>query len=591
MKIRIGLALGILPVLLCAFFYQPAVTHAAPTLTAAETVANVAESTIPAITFAGGVTQTAASTTITIADGMNASATDHSITIDGVTIDLGSSALTAAQVADKLVYTTWTGGTVYATKPYTVATTSATVVAFTRSTASGTTGNGALTIADASYTKTNAVAASATITITAGLDVSAADHSVQVDGLGAIDLGASALTAAQVGDAIRAGITGAGGYAAKSYTVSGSGATITFTRKAGGTAGNGSITIDDAAYTTGTIPAITLAGGVDVVNGTVPAITLANAVDGVAATANVVMPHTLDLGATDHSVTIDGVTIDLGTAALTAAQVADKLVYATWTGGTTYATKAYTVATTTTTNVRFTRSSTGATGNTTVTVADADYNGVAQQMTFTAASPEGDYNYRVVINGHVYKVTADSNAFAISQLTDATASDADVTCTKNDAVMTCVAKVPGTAFSYEATTDSTGSSGGHGGGGSVVRTTTTTDSTSSLEAQIATLQAQLQVLLTQAAAQGVSVSAAMSGSFTRDLDVGASGADVRALQSWLNGHGFPVAASGVGSAGHETETFGGLTRAALAKWQASVGISPAAGYFGAKTRAYLAAHQ
>src|SRR3989338_55919 len=82
-------------------------------------------------------------------------------------------------------------------------------------------------------------------------------------------------------------------------------------------------------------------------------------------------------------------------------------------------------------------------------------------------------------------------------------------------------------------------------------------------------------------------SASANASFKRDLETGSRGTDVRALQAYLNSHGFPVAASGAGSPGNETDLFGGLTRAALAKWQASVRITPAAGYFGPKTRGYL----
>ena len=78
---------------------------------------------------------------------------------------------------------------------------------------------------------------------------------------------------------------------------------------------------------------------------------------------------------------------------------------------------------------------------------------------------------------------------------------------------------------------------------------------------------------------------APSGTFTRDLKVGISGADVKMLQQWLNAHGFSVAKSGPGSPGSETTMFGGATRAALAKFQAANKIVPAAGYFGPKTRA------
>ena len=81
-----------------------------------------------------------------------------------------------------------------------------------------------------------------------------------------------------------------------------------------------------------------------------------------------------------------------------------------------------------------------------------------------------------------------------------------------------------------------------------------------------------------------------SASFYRNLTVGMAGNDVRALQVWLNTHGYVLASSGPGSLGSETMTFGGLTRTALAKFQADVGISPAVGYFGPVTRSYLSTH-
>ena len=64
-----------------------------------------------------------------------------------------------------------------------------------------------------------------------------------------------------------------------------------------------------------------------------------------------------------------------------------------------------------------------------------------------------------------------------------------------------------------------------------------------------------------------------------------SGADVKALQQWLNANGYRVAESGPGSPGNETSRFGNATRSALIKFQKANGITPAAGYFGPKTRA------
>jgi len=107
-----------------------------------------------------------------------------------------------------------------------------------------------------------------------------------------------------------------------------------------------------------------------------------------------------------------------------------------------------------------------------------------------------------------------------------------------------------------------------------------------LQAQIASLLAQITALQSQlSGAQGT---ATASYNFTRDLTLGSKGDDVKALQQFLNSKGYTVAASGVGSAGNESTYFGSLTQKALAKYQAAVGITPAAGYFGPKTRAYVA---
>src|SRR5262249_20448076 len=68
--------------------------------------------------------------------------------------------------------------------------------------------------------------------------------------------------------------------------------------------------------------------------------------------------------------------------------------------------------------------------------------------------------------------------------------------------------------------------------------------------------------------------------FTRDLTVGSSGADVTSLQQLLISKGYLAIAAPTGY-------FGSLTQSAVAKWQAAVGLSPAAGYFGPKSRAFV----
>ena len=152
--------------------------------------------------------------------------------------------------------------------------------------------------------------------------------------------------------------------------------------------------------------------------------------------------------------------------------------------------------------------------------------------------------------------------------------------------------------------------GGSGGGGGApsttytttaqgTQTTTQTSTTASTGGNVAALVAQLQSLIQLYVSLGGTVTPQMqmlvsgsmstsaSGSFTRDLQVGSTGNDVKALQVWLNGHGYVIAQTGPGSPGNETTMFGGATKAALMKFQQAKGISPASGYFGPKTRAAL----
>ena len=75
--------------------------------------------------------------------------------------------------------------------------------------------------------------------------------------------------------------------------------------------------------------------------------------------------------------------------------------------------------------------------------------------------------------------------------------------------------------------------------------------------------------------------------FTRNLTISSTGEDVRQLQVFLNNNGYTVANTGTGSPGFESAYFGELTRAALARYQAANGISPAVGYFGPITRAHI----
>jgi hypothetical protein len=77
---------------------------------------------------------------------------------------------------------------------------------------------------------------------------------------------------------------------------------------------------------------------------------------------------------------------------------------------------------------------------------------------------------------------------------------------------------------------------------------------------------------------------AQSAAFTSNLTIGSRGSDVVALQSFLVAKGFLTMPAGV-AMGY----FGGLTKSALAAYQSSKGITPAAGYFGPITRAAVGA--
>ena len=180
------------------------------------------------------------------------------------------------------------------------------------------------------------------------------------------------------------------------------------------------------------------------------------------------------------------------------------------------------------------------------------------------------------------------------------------------------------SFAYTiniAPVTSGGGGGGGGGGWYPMPTTTTPVATSTPTTTILTtgggtsgnqtllssqqqllllLIAQLKALLAQAQAQGIPLPVGsevfLSGGgstqpyfFTRNLSMGMTGEDVRALQAYLNKHGFQVAVSGPGSLGNETTRFGSGTKTALMNFQKSISVAPI-GIFGPQTRAYVNAH-
>lgn len=206
------------------------------------------------------------------------------------------------------------------------------------------------------------------------------------------------------------------------------------------------------------------------------------------------------------------------------------------------------------------------------------------------------------------------------------------TCNSSESVMkyapTSLVTVTITPSATLCSTDTSGSSGGSTSSGSSSSAAPATSATSATPATPATpaapatpavtavpaapatsasglsssqIQAILDVLASfdadaaviakvKASLLGTAVGSATSAAvraFKVNLTVGSLGSEVKALQEFLNSHGYTVANSGAGSPGNETTRFGAATKAALIKYQKAKGITPAAGYFGPKTRAVV----
>ena len=222
---------------------------------------------IPAITLAGGadaiaqvdtVTPTANATTadavynIQINDGnlvktFTVNESEHTTVTDIVNtfvsaINGTSLAVTASNDSDTLKITADNAGT---------------AGEFTTSVwVSGTnTDNDTLTLA---HTTTAADAVPATDTITISAPVTTLDHDITIDGT-TITLPEGATTSDIASDIAAASFT--------DVTASASGSNVTFTAKTPGDAANGTLAMTDDTYSGGTIPAITLAGGADLIPG------------------------------------------------------------------------------------------------------------------------------------------------------------------------------------------------------------------------------------------------------------------------------------------------------------------------------------
>ncbi|MDB5264880.1 MAG: hypothetical protein JWN64_451 [Parcubacteria group bacterium] len=226
----------------------------------------------------------------------------------------------------------------------------------------------------------------------------------------------------------------------------------------------------------------------------------------------------------------------------------------------------------------------------TATVSAANRAAVAQTVTFTP-NTLGNYNYTITLGGVAHVVRGATSLSAnelVEDLVLALNANAFATCTEDNIKVTCVALVAGTSFTYDVDMVSPGNGSSGGGGGSSHHSSGGggggSNSSSNGNVPVTTP-------VGPAATGNSSSNASPMASFNRDLEVGVSGADVMALQVYLNNHGYMVAMTGPGSKGSETMLFGALTKAALMKLQTAAGITPVAGYFGPKTRAYVAAHQ
>src|ERR1700741_3352419 len=98
----------------------------------------------------------------------------------------------------------------------------------------------------------------------------------------------------------------------------------------------------------------------------------------------------------------------------------------------------------------------------------------------------------------------------------------------------------------------------------------------------------------------VALPTTLCAAFNRNLKMGDTGEDVRALQVYLNSkEGTRIASSGVGSPGYERDYYGPLTARAVTRLQelyASSILTPlnlvsGTGVFGTATRTYVNSHQ
>ncbi|MES2953091.1 MAG: peptidoglycan-binding protein [Patescibacteria group bacterium] len=406
---------------------------------------DIANGTIPAITFAGGVDEVKASRTISVnvlplntesfsiglcavtftsstgatSDELNCG--DNAATID-LEADLLDTPRTIAEIAAQVQALT----NVSDTAPrgaLTVAVASPTTISFTTTGTENTAGPVTFTLSAGvgSSVDTSGVIpapAASTITIIDGLlGSTTADRSITIDGI-VIDLGTADQTPAQIAATIDAADFSGVGYGAVA-----TGANVTFTKTANGVAGNGSVVIADASYTKS---------------------------DAVAASVTITIPAGLSSNATDHLITIDGVAFDLGTIARTANQIAATIAADGFVG------KNYTVTNPSGADLTFTRTVKGGGAmNGALTLEDAIYGTRAQQVTFTPGLPTDGETFKATVEGNNYVHTVvgvETVAVVVADLATKIDADAAVNCANTGGTtVTCTAAVAGTPFTFAAT--------------------------------------------------------------------------------------------------------------------------------------------
>lgn len=178
-------------------------------------------------------------------------------------------------------------------------------------------------------------------------------------------------------------------------------------------------------------------------------------------------------------------------------------------------------------------------------------------------------------------VGLDESTLSMYHYRDAVWSELD-SCVVDQAANTITCEAP--HFSVFAIFGSEASSGGPSGTTLVGRIRNLERSGNIAKAN----QLRAEYGLTQTGSSAAPISSS-TATMVRDLELGMSGEDVRALQRLLNAQGFVLATSGVGSVGNETDYFGSLTQAAVSAYQQKHGVVPSVGYFGPRTRASMSA--